>query len=162
MVLPEGIVPTLDELKAREEVRILYLRDIDGFLTFEKSYVINDTDAATQAKYGVFWILPFPCVVVNVRETHSTAETTAATLTLDVEKLTGTQAEGAGNSILASVFDLKGTANTPVTKLPSATNADIRLDTDNRLGVILSAAGNEINNVVITITLKVRLNNLPT
>jgi hypothetical protein len=51
-----------------------------------------------------------------VAESHTVAGTNAGAVTLDIEKLTGTQALDAGVSILSATFDLKGTANTVVQK----------------------------------------------
>lgn len=63
-----------------------------------------------------FFTARHPMEVFWVAESHTVAGTDAGSVTLDIEKLTGTTAPGSGTSILASTFDLKGTINTVVQK----------------------------------------------
>src|SRR3990172_7290323 len=60
--------------------------------------------------------------IKEIKEAHTTAETTAATLTLDIKKCTGTTIPASGDTILSSTFDMKATANTIVSKFPISTN----------------------------------------
>lgn len=89
----------------------------DGFII--KAQLVG-TQPATAANYEVFFIAPKPCMVLEVREVHRVAGTGAGAVTLDIEKLTGTQALGAGVNVTIAAFDLKGTINTVVTKKYSA------------------------------------------
>src|SRR6056297_89085 len=52
--------------------------------------------------------------VVGIKEVHATAESSAATLTLQVERLSETEAFTNGDDVLDSGIDLKGTADTVV------------------------------------------------
>ncbi len=102
--------------------------------------------AATAANYGVFFVAPFACEVVSVREVHTAAGTDAGAVTLDVEKLTGTQALDAGVSVLAATVNLKGAANTVVNPALTATTANKQLAVGDRLalkdaGVLTAVAG---------------------
>lgn len=90
--------------------------------------------------------------IKEVKEVHTTAETTAGTLTLDVKKCAGTTAPASGTTILSSTFDMKGTANTVVSKFPIATN--YALKTDDRLALDFSAVATELAGVSITIILE--------
>lgn len=85
--------------------------------------------------YGNFWIAPFACVLLSCAEQHQTAATDAGSVTLTIEKLTGTQALNSGVDMLSSTFDLKGTINTVVTKTPTLILADRTLKKGDRLAM---------------------------
>lgn len=95
-------IPNWDEIERK-----------DGFYV---TFTIPGTLAATATNFTHFFIFRHPAEVLRVSEVHSTAGTDLGAVTLDVQRLTGTTAPGAGTSILASTFNLKGTANTVVTK----------------------------------------------
>ncbi|MEW6016493.1 MAG: hypothetical protein AB1760_00300 [Pseudomonadota bacterium] len=123
--------------------------------TFTVSTTLDGANAATAANYGVFFIAPFACTVVSVREAHTAAGTDAGAVTLDIEKLTGTQAPDAGVAVLgATKIDLKGAANTVQSPALTATAADKTLAAGDRLclkdtGVLTAVAG-----VAVTVELK--------
>ncbi len=75
------------------------------------SYTIPGILAQTAGNFGVFFVAPFPCFVIGIAEVHTVANGGAATL--EVERLTGTQAPGAGTVLMTSSFNLNATANTP-------------------------------------------------
>lgn len=54
--------------------------------------------------------------VQEVRESHAVAGNDAGAVSCDVKKATGTTAIASGTTVLGSTFDMKGTANTVVTK----------------------------------------------
>lgn len=89
---------------------------------FQKKMYIPYTiiDGSVTTNYGVFFIAPFSCTVTGFSESHAVAGTDLGAVTLQLEKLTGTQAPGAGAKILVNgntTFDginLKGAINTPV------------------------------------------------
>lgn len=60
-----------------------------------------------------------PYDVIAVRETHGVAGSDGGAVTLDVVKATGTTAIASGTTVLSSTFNMKSTANTPVTKTRS-------------------------------------------
>jgi hypothetical protein len=93
-------------------------------LESKKAYVSHSlpgTMPATAANYEVFWIAPFAGYVSEFREVHRVAGTDAGSVTLQLEKLTGTQALDAGTNVLATALDLKATANTVQTATLSNT-----------------------------------------
>jgi hypothetical protein len=96
--------------------------------------------------------------VVAVKEVHATAESTAATLRVQVTKDTSTNAPGAGANLLTNNsnagFDLKATANTVQSGTLTATGADLILAAGDRLSVDFSAAATEGAGVTITVSLK--------
>ena len=108
------------------------------FIRNKKLYIhhtIYGADADTAANYGVFWTAPFDCTVTEVREVHQILGTDAGAVTLNIEKLTGTQALDSGVDVLASTIDLKGTINSVVTGTLTATLADKRLVRGDRLAL---------------------------
>ena len=98
-------------------------------------HILAGTSAATAGNYGVFFIAPFPCEVLSVREVHETAGADAGAVTLDIEKLTGTQALDGGVAVLSSTINLKGTANTVSTGTLTGTRANRLLALNNRLAL---------------------------
>lgn len=75
-------------------------------------WTIYGTDAATATNYGVIWIADQTCVVSGFQEVHQTAGTNGGAVTLQLEKLTGTEAPDAGTVLLKTALSLKATANT--------------------------------------------------
>jgi len=121
----------------------------------------KDEMVVSYASYGeaalatqVFFIAPVAMRVLKVSEVHSVAETTAATLTADVFKDTGTNAPGAGVTVLGSTkANLKSAANTVQSPALSGTAANLLLAAGDRLAFKPSAAGGEVANVVVTVHL---------
>jgi hypothetical protein len=114
--------------------------------TFVVSKSLDGAAAATAANYGIIFIAPFACEVVSVREVHTTAGSDAGAVTLNVEKLTGTQSPDAGVSVLGATIDLKGAANTVQAPALTGTTADKQLAAGDRLclkdtGTLTAVAG---------------------
>lgn len=87
----------------------------------KKMYVAHSiADGSIAANYGVFFIAPFPCTITMFLESHEVSGTNAGAVTLQLEKLTGTQAPDSGVTILVNGnpsingVNLKGAANTVV------------------------------------------------
>ena len=124
------------------------------FLRGRKIYIhhtIYGADAATAGNYGVFWIVPFECTITEIREVHQTAGTDAGAVSLQIEKLTGTQALDAGVATLATAFNLKGTIDTISTGTLTATVADKRLVRGDRLAMDDSGTLASVANVTVII-----------
>lgn len=114
-------------------------------------HTLVGTSAATAGNYGVFFIAQFNCEVLSVREAHETAGTDAGAVTLDIEKLTGTQALDGGVAVLNATIDLKGTVNTVVTPALTATRANRLLAVGNRLALKDSGTLTAVAGMTITI-----------
>jgi len=117
-------------------------------------HTLVGTEAATAANYGVFWIAPFDCVITEVQEVHQTAGSDGGAVTLDIEKLTGTQAPAAGVSALASTIDLKGTANTVVTATLTDTIANKNLVIGDRVALKDGGVLTSVDTVTVIIEIK--------
>lgn len=75
-------------------------------------WTLPGTSAATATNYGVFFTAPYACSVIGVTEVHQTLGTDGSAVTLQLEKLIGTQAPDAGIALLQTAFNLKGAINT--------------------------------------------------
>lgn len=113
--------------------------------------VVQGTAGATATNYSIFWIAPYDCIIDSIREVHSVLGTDGGAVTLDVEKLTGTQASGAGTDILASTIDLKGTIDTVVQGTLSSTISTLQVAENDRLGLVLAGTPTSVANVVVTL-----------
>jgi len=89
------------------------LENKDGFYF---SITIPGTSAQTAVNFGYIFTARFPIEILRVTEVHETAGTDAGAVTLDVLRVPSGTAIGSGTSILASTFNLKSTAATPVYK----------------------------------------------
>ena len=120
------------------------------------SHTIVGTAAATAANYGIFFIAPFPCFVVNVYEVHQTLGTDAGAVTLQIERLQGTEALDAGDAILTTALSLKATINTVQTATmvnAPTTRMTRRLSAGDRLAMKDAGTLTTLANVTVTIEL---------
>jgi hypothetical protein len=96
--------------------------------------------------------------ITSIEEVHSVAETTATTLPLSVQKMTGAQALTGGINITNGALNLKSTANTVVTATLSTTSGRTTLADGNRIGIICNLTGTnvmgEFRGGLVTIHLK--------
>ena len=125
---------------------------VDGPFFVKES--LRDTEAAAAANYEVFFIADRPYELVEAYEAHRVLGTDVGAVSLTVEKLTGTQALGAGVEMLASAWDLKAIINTVVTKAFTTTAANKKLAKGDRMalkdtGVLTAVAG-----IVVVVKLK--------
>ena len=111
---------------------------------------LKNTDAATAANYGAFFIATRPYEIMEVHAVWSTASTSG---TLMVERLQGTTAEGSGDNVLTSTIDMSGTADTVNTK--KTTDLQNRqLSTGDRLALVDGGTLTNQVNLVVTVLLK--------
>lgn len=114
------------------------------------------SDGATAANYDHFFTAHFPCEVVQAYETHRVLGTNGSAVTLDIEKLTTSQALDAGVSVLNSTFDLKGTINTPQRVKASTTETARVLKPGDRLALKDSGTLTAVAGVQVTVLLRIR------
>ena len=122
----------------------IYITYSEASASYIKAANVNKTLFICDAAYEV----------VSIEGFTETAETTAATLYIQVERLSGVEAIGGGDDILTNNtnngFDLKGTAKSP----RSGTLTNTTLADGDRIGLVLSADGTEAAGLSITIKLK--------
>lgn len=118
-------------------------------------WTIPSTDAATAANYGVFWVADAACAVTGMMEVHQTAGTDAGAVTLQLERLTGTEALDAGDALLVSAFNLKSTANTVqsanIVKSSTSNMPTASLMKGNRLALKDSGTLTAVANVTVVV-----------
>lgn len=110
---------------------------------------------ATAANFGPFFVAPVACEVVSVREAHTALGADAGAVTLDIEKLTGTQAPGAGVAVLgATKVDLKGAIDTVQAPALTGTAADKVLAIGDRLSLKLTGTPTAVAGLAALVELK--------
>lgn len=97
----------------QQENQVVF-RDIIQKDPFVITVSIPGIQAATATNYGVIFTALYEMEIVEVSEVHQTKGTDGGAVSLQLEKLTGTQALDAGATILTTAIDLKGTINTVV------------------------------------------------
>jgi hypothetical protein len=112
------------------------------FINFD----LPGSQGQTTNNWGVIFTAPYACAVIGITEVHQTAESTATTMTVQLEKLSGTTASGSGIALLVTPFNLKSTANTVQTGTLNTTSANtgltaFNLVTGDRLGLALTTTG---------------------
>jgi len=122
------------------------------------NWTIPGVQAATATNYGVIWICPANAIVKGFWEVHQTAGSSGGTVSLQLEKLTGTQAPNAGVALLQSALSLKATANTvqegTLVETSTSSKKDVSLSAGDRLCLkdagTLTAVANVTVQILIT------------
>lgn len=118
----------------------------DGHLVFKD---VPGTSAATASNYGVFFTALYPCEVLpNPAVSWQTA---GVSPTLQIEKLTSTQALDSGVTLFQTAVDMSTTANTVAYPSLTTTFTSRRLVKGDRLA--LKDAGTLTNLVGVQVTL---------
>lgn len=117
--------------------------------------VISGTSAATAANYGMIFIAPYTAMFVGAYEVHGTLGTSGSAVSVQIEKLVGTQASGSGTSLLAAGFNLKSAINTVQTaSLAVITKNNFALNKGDRLGLVLTGTPTSVAQLVIVAQLQ--------
>ena len=102
-----------------------------------------------------FFIAPEPLEVVEIHEIHTTLGTGAGDVTLQVERLQGTEAPGGnGDALLATAHSLKADNSTAQAGTLTATSANLQLAAGDRLGVDISGTTTSVAGVLVTVLLR--------
>ena len=104
----------------------------------------------------VFWInnTGRTMVVKAISALHGTIGSDGSAVTLDVERLQGTEAEGGnGDSLLTTTHDLKSTVDTVVDLTLTATTARLEISDGDRLAVDFGGTLTAVTHVVCTVIL---------
>ncbi len=121
--------------------------------TIFNSFTIPGTSAATDTNYSIFFIAPFACTLLEVREVHAVLGTDAGAVTLQVEKLTGTTAPGAGTVLLSTAVNLKAVINTVVVPVLVPLKSSLNLAVNDRLAFVAAGVLTAVANVTVSIVL---------
>ena len=120
---------------------------------FPVSVQLKNAEPATAANYAPFFISDRSMIVVAVSEVHGTAGTDAGAVTLQIERLQGTEAPDAGDTLLASALSLKTTANTVQYATLVGTDV-IRLGRGDRLCLKDAGTLTSVANLIVTVYLR--------
>jgi len=120
--------------------------------TVRVNHVLINTEPATAGNYSVFFYADTPLTILSISEVHTTAGSSGSAVTLQVERLTGTQAPGAGTTLLTAGFNLRATANTVQTGTLINTSQR-QLQKGDRLGLVLTGTPTAVANLLITVVL---------
>lgn len=115
---------------------------------------IYGADAATAGNYGIFFIVRHPIEIMRITESHAVAGTNAGAVTLNVLKAGSGVAIASGTTLLASTFNLKSTANTPVVKEGVNLSSARILKENDRIGLVATGTLTDLSDVCITIYYK--------
>ena len=117
------------------------------------SHCLVGSMAATAANYGVFYIVPKACVITGFQEVHQVAGTDAGAVTLNLEKLTGTEAPGSGSEVLSTDLSLKSTINSVQSGVLTMTLADKTLKIGDRLCLKDTGTLTDVSNITVMVQL---------
>ncbi len=117
---------------------------------------LKGTDAATAGNYGKFFVNASDkaLIVTAVSEVHATAGSDGSAVTLQIERLQGTEALGSGDSLLNSTFNLKGTADTVQEGTLISDSQLLILSKGDRLALLDTGTLTAVNDLVVSIILK--------
>jgi len=129
----------------------------DGLFHFNAHY--NNPSAASLAE-PLFFIAPYDCYIIAANEAHTVKGTDGSAVWIQIEKLTGTQAPGAGTVLLGNNsnngFDAKGNVNT-VQYGTFKTGASRKLSKGDRLAIKGTGTLTALDGVVVMVTFARRL-----
>lgn len=129
--------------------------NVDSVATFTRMAVVLEVEVQPAVILDQVFFTAYQAMeVIAVSEVHAVLGTDAGAVTLDIEKLTGTEAPGAGTSILATEFNLKSTINTVVTKNGRLLSTARQLKPTNRLALVATGDLTAVDNVQVTLYLK--------
>lgn len=114
-------------------------------------HTIQGTNAATAANYDTFWISPIAGYVNSFKEVHSVLGTDGGTVTVMLEKITGTTAPGSGVSVLSTALSLKSAINTVVSGTITGTIANKNLAIGDRLALKKAGTLTSVANVSVLV-----------
>lgn len=101
---------------------------------------------ASPADQPVF-IAPFDLTLKAIYEAHATAGSDAGAVTLQIERLQGTEAIGSGDNVLTTAFNMKATADTVQTGVLTVTT----MSQGDRLALNYTGTLTDLANVAVTI-----------
>lgn len=115
-------------------------------------FTLFGATAATAANYGTIFIADRPCTVIGVEIAYEDDSTSG---TLNVEKLIGTTAPGAGIELLVTDLDLSDTPNTVYAGTMVQTSTDGIKDVSLAIGdrLALEDGGTLTNQLGLTVTI---------
>lgn len=131
--------------------QLLDYREVENKDGFYFTFSLGGALAQTSANYGFIFTARHPIEILRVVEIHETAGSDLGAVTLDIVKTPSGTAIGSGTSVLASTFNLKSTANTPVSKQGTGLSSTRRLKENESLACKTSGTLTDLAGVCVTI-----------
>jgi len=124
--------------------------------TFDVPVQLKGADPQTAANWGTIYIAPRRCTVKGINVSWGTETTDVGAVTLQLERLQGTEASGAGDDLLSTAIDMDsgGAANTVYAGTLTTTTAWLTLEEGNRLGLVASGTMAALADVAIVVELE--------
>lgn len=145
----------IEKRTLREQMDPQTKKILKNNIIFPLSTKVQDTDAATAAKYGNFFIADKPYQVIAISEVHRTAGSDAGAVTLSVEKcLSGVVVDSGVDLLNPTKFNLKATAATPQFAILTDTLPSLNLIKGDRLILKDTGVLTAVNDVCVTVYLK--------
>ena len=137
------------------------LRNINDFYTFEKSWAVVGTDAATATNYPIFYVANVACFLIEARMRHTVAG--GASSKVHVVKIAdGASATGAHKSMLTTGFSLDGTANTVQLRGTTTVLAGFNLRPGDAMALRADGTLTSAENVIVTVLMGINNKDIPT
>ncbi len=130
-------------------------RAVFNELVFPVTATLQGAAAATADNYDVFFIADRDYVVVSISEIHSVVASDGSAVTLQIQKLTGTEAVASGADLLSTSFNLKATANTVQFGDLVALNDVLTLQRGDRLALDDTGTLTSLTDVNVTVQLRI-------
>lgn len=138
-----------------------HIRNSDEIYVFEKQVTIPYTDAADSNYYPIFYVAEVQCFLMEAKMRHGA--TGGASAAVNVIKIPSGTAKSAGQSMLASAFDLTATANTVQSRTISTSSVGVsQLSPGDAMGLRPGGTLTGAQEVCVTVLLGVMARDLPT
>jgi hypothetical protein len=118
-------------------------------------HTLVGANASVAINYGCFFIIPVSAYISVFKEVHETAGVDAGTVTLDLEKLTGTTSPGSGTVIDTAGLSLKSNPNTIQTAKLFTVISTINFSANDRLALKLTGTPTSVAGLTVLVELTV-------
>ena len=154
--MPEFPIQPTGGFQLKRPLDPISKRLINDLIELPIAVKLKGTDAATAGNYGKFFINASnrTLIVTAISEVHATAGSDGSDVTLQIERLQGTEALGSGDNLLTSTFDLKGTADTVQEGTLISNGQLLILSKGDRLALVDSGTLTAVNDLAVSIVLK--------
>jgi len=123
----------------------------------QKKFRANDHDESipfliTSATDANVFVADRPYQLMKVRTAYAAAA--GGALTLDIKKCSGTTAPASGTTMLSGTINLNSSINTVISTTPSATVADTKVATGDRIAFDFTGSIGSLAGCVVTLVLR--------
>ena len=135
------------------------IRNVNGFITFEKTGLVPGADAATSTLYPIFYVPNVRCFFIEARMRHNVNG--GANAAVRIEKLPNGTLKGAGESMTDSAFTLVDYAGTTQRKTTTTVLASVQLGPGDAVALRASGTLTSAADVAVTVLFGIHLKDIP-